>query len=556
MPFDNEGKWKPNPKQEKFLALPNQIKEGFYGGGAGSGKSEVLLVYPIVRRYYQNPKFKQVFMRRTYPELRNEILPRSKEFYFKLGATFNKSEMSWCFPAPDQYGGRGLSNYGSTVYLGHCENEDDVHHYDSMEINLFTPDELTSFTEWIYLYIALTRVRTSDPNLPAIVRAAGMPGGIGHSWVNNRFVKPNKKGGVRLIGRGGNERIFIFATLADNDKIDPTYAQSLEGLPEAEKRAKKYGDFDAYLGAVFEEYRDRHYPDEPDIAQHLINPFDIPDWWPKIVSIDWGFAPPAMTYAVFGAVSPDKRLYVYRELAWQKTKIEEWAAQLKEFTDKENPRIIKLCQSAKQDRGNEHTIEQQVVAALGRAVTLSGNTPGSRVATKALLHEYFRWKPKYVPQQDVRKYSDEYATWLLRNRGIKEYQSYLDSFNPQEEETNLPKVQIFNNCELLNEAIKACSYDKGNPEDVAEFPGDDPYDAFRYLVDSADKFFDESADEFLRIQKTQDIVNKLQENSDWTAYYRNLRSVEQVSRMSPVTRYSLRHKFRYGKITRHPGVHP
>lgn len=551
MPFDAQGRWKPNPKQEKFLAVPNSIKEAFYGGGAGSGKSEVLLVYPIIRRWYQNPKFKQVFMRRTYPELRNEIVPRSKEFYYKLGATFNKSEMSWCFPAPDQFGGRGLSNYGAMIYLGHCENEDDVHQYDSMEINLYTPDELTSFVEWIYLYIGLTRVRTSDPDLPAIIRAAGMPGGVGHTWVNNRFVKPNKKGDVKIIGRGGNKRIFIFATLADNDKIDPGYAQSLEGLPEAEKRAKKYGDFDAYLGQVFEEYRDRHYPDEPENALHFIEPFDIPDWWPKIVAIDWGYAPPAMTWAGFGAISPDKRLYIYRELSWQKTKIEEWGAQLKEYIDKENPRIIKLCQSAKQDRGQEHTIEQQVTMALGQPVVLSGNSAGSRIATKQLLHEYFRWSQKYVPQQDTRMYSDEYANWILRNRGLKEYQSYNNSFNPIEPESNLPKVQIFNTCQLLNQAIKSCVHDTTNPEDVAEFPGDDPYDAFRYLVDSADKYFDESADEFARIQSTQEIVDKLQENSDFTAYYRNLRAMESPNRMEPVFRYSMKGKFRYG----HSRVH-
>ena len=226
MPFDKSGVWKPNSKQAEFLAIPNSVREAFYGGGAGSGKSEILLVYPIVRRWYQNPKFKQVFQRRTYPELRNEIVPRSKEFYFKLGATFNKSEMSWCFPAPDQAGGRGLSNYGATIYLGHCENEDDVHQYDSMEINLYSPDELTSYTEWIYLYIGFTRVRTPDKNLPAIIRAAGMPGGIGHSWVNKRFVSPAKKGNTILKGKGGNLRIFIRATLADNEYIDPGYAQS------------------------------------------------------------------------------------------------------------------------------------------------------------------------------------------------------------------------------------------------------------------------------------------------------------------------------------------
>jgi hypothetical protein len=549
MPFDKNGHWRPNKKQEKFLALPNSIKEGFYGGGAGSGKSEILLVYPIVRRWYQNPKFKQVFMRRTYPELRNEIVPRSKEFYYKLGATFNKSEMSWTFPAPDQQGGRGLGNYGATIYLGHCENEDDVHQYDSMEINLFTPDELTSFTEWIYLYVGLTRVRTSDPALPAIIRAAGMPGGIGHTWVQNRFVKPNKQGGVILKGKGGNKRIFIFATLADNDKIDPGYAQSLEGLPEAEKRAKKYGDFDAYLGQTFEEFRDRRYPDEPDNALHVIEPFEIPDWWPKIISIDWGFAPPAMTWVGFGAISPDKRLYVYRELSFQKTRIEEWAAHVKEYVDRENPRIIKLCQSAAQDRGQVHTIEQQVSSALGRTVSLSGNLAGSRIATKMLLHEYLRWKQKYIPLSDTRAFSEEYAQWILRNRGIDGYKAYLDSFNPQPEEDNLPKLLIFNTCPLLISAIKSCTPAKSNPQDVEEFPGDDAYDGCRYLVDIADKFFDESSSEFTRIQKVEMLAARLKDTSDWTAFYRNMNAIEAEEKTlnAPVVRFTRKGKFRYGR---------
>src|SRR6185369_5374168 len=123
---------------------------------------------------------KQVFMRRTFPELRNEIVPRSREIYRRFGANFNRSEMMWTFPRPDQYGTGvgGSSNGGAIIFLAHCEHEDDVHKYDSMEINLFTPDEITSFTEYIYLYIGFTRVRTSDPDLPAIIRAAGMPGGV------------------------------------------------------------------------------------------------------------------------------------------------------------------------------------------------------------------------------------------------------------------------------------------------------------------------------------------------------------------------------------------
>src|SRR5215510_10294438 len=258
MAFD-KGFWKPNRKQELFLSLPNTIFEGFYGGGNASGKSDVLLVYGVNHKWHENPKFKQVFMRRTYPELKNEIVPRSREIFPKFGGDFNKTDMLWTFPRPDQIGS-GMKPSGAMIFLGHCETEDDAHKYDSMEINLFTPDELTTFTEFIYLHIGFTRVRTSDPALPAIIRAAGMPGGIGHTFVRKRFVDPHPQGGIVLEGRGKVFRIYIHATLADNPHIDPAYRQSLEALPEAEKRAKLYGDWNAYAGQVFDEFRDRHYP--------------------------------------------------------------------------------------------------------------------------------------------------------------------------------------------------------------------------------------------------------------------------------------------------------
>ena len=541
MPFDKNGDWRPNPKQEIFLALSDTIKEALLGGGAQSGKSEVLLIYSLVRKWYLNSRFKQVFMRRTFPELRNEIIPRSREFYPKFGATFNKTDMCWTFPREDQYGGRGLSNDGAMIFLGHCETEEDVHKYDTMEINLFTPDELTSMTEWIYLYIGFERVRAPiGSGLPAVIRAAGMPGGIGHTFVNKRFVKPYPAGGKILIGRGGNKRIYIHATLADNEQYgDPKYAQSLEALPEAEKKAKKYGDWNAYLGQVFDEFRDKIYPDEPENALHVIEPVDIPEWWPRLVIGDWGFR--AMTWIGFAAISPNRRLYIYREMHWIKTRIEEWAPYVKAYVDKENPRIIKFCKSAGQDRGQEHTIQQQISSALGRNVQLTTNSPGSRISGKMLIHEYMRWKPKHVPQEEIALYNEEHALWLMRNRGPDEYKSYLSSFNPPENEDNIPKLQIFNCCPVLIDAIKACSYDKPRDnkpaEDIAEFEGDDPIDGLRYIVDAAEAFFEESKDEFERIQRQEQLVQHLNNTGDWTAFYRNSVKLDSVGRVQPVSRF-------------------
>lgn len=524
------GEWKPTKRQEAFLSLPLSIREAMYGGGAGSAKTDVLLLYAICRGWHNNPAFKQVFLRRTFPELRNEVIPRSKQIYPKFGATLNKSDMAWTFPAPDQQGS-AYGNAGAMIFLGQCENEDDVHKYDSMEINLFTPDELTSITEYIYLYLGFTRVRTSDPTLPAIIRGAGMPGGIGHTWVSKRFPKAAPYGTV-VRGRGGNLRIYIHATLADNPHIDPGYKNSLEALPEAERQAKLFGNWDSYLGQVFDEFRDRSYPDEPENALHVIPEFEIPQWWPRIVIGDWGFA--AMTWVGFAAISPERRVYVYRELFWTKTKIEEWAPYVKQYIDLENPRIIKFCQSASQKMGAEHTIQEQISTALGRQIDLTINSAGSRVAGKQLIHEYLRWKPKHAfLKQKIETYNEERAMHILRNRGMKEYQTYLDSFAEPEIEDNIPRLQIFDSCRVLIEAIKACSYDKKKVEDIAEFDGDDPIDGLRHIVDTAENYMDSAESEFKVIQKRQIIAARLAANHDFTAFYRDMRTIE-VNKTKPV----------------------
>lgn len=548
MSFDKNF-WRPNRKQAQFLALPTTIKEAAYLGGAGSGKSDVLLVYGLVHKWVENPSFKQVFLRRTYPELKNEIVPRSKSIYPKFGATFNQSDMIWTFPRPDQFGS-GKQNAGAIIKLGHCEDENDVKQYDSMEISLFTPDEITSLTEYIYLYIAFERNRAPrDSGLPSITRTAGMPGGIGHTFTKKRFIDPYPAGGKIIIGKGGNKRIFIHATLADNeDYIDPTYRQSLEGRPEAEKRAKLYGDFSAYSGQVFDEFRDRHYPDEPENAIHVVEPFEIPSWWPRICVGDWGFA--AMCYIGFYAISPQKKLYLYRELHWLKTKIAEWGPIVKSILDKENVRVVKFCQSAGQDRGQEHTIQEQISTELGREIELSVNKAGSRVAGKMLIHEYLRWKPRpKAPQSEARTFDYDYSMWLQRNKGMNEYRDYMNSFLPPEEESGLPKFQIFKCgdegnheghpfcCPTMIETIKACSYDKKNIEDVEEFSGDDPYDDLRYAVDTAENYFVEAEQEFKKVQKQEEIVRLLENNKDWTAFYRSMERIENQDTVKPISRY-------------------
>src|SRR5204862_7592396 len=95
------------------------------------------------------------------------------------------------------------------------------------------------------------------------------------------------------------QRIFIPALATDNPyliKNDPDYIIKLNALPEAEKSAKLYGDWWTFSGQVFDTFRSKHYPDEPENALHIINEFEVPDWWPRVVAIDWGYKAATVAY--------------------------------------------------------------------------------------------------------------------------------------------------------------------------------------------------------------------------------------------------------------------
>jgi hypothetical protein len=522
--------WRPTLKQERFLSVPLSVKEGFYAGAVGAGKSDVLLMYPIVHGWHKHPQFKGLFLRRTMPELRNEIIPRARDYFRHFGGKFNAKDGLFTFPS------------GALYFMGHCEHETDVHNYDSMQPNYAAFDELTSFTEWIYLYITIERVRVNENlkyDLPMIARSASNPGNIGHPFVFKRFIKPYPDGGKIIRGNGGIKRIYIPATIDDNPHISQQYKDELDALPEAERKAKKGGDWTAYEGQVFDEFRDKHYPSEPDNALHIIDEFNIPSWWPRIMAIDWGFS--AMCSVGWGAISPDKRLYVYRHQMFLGEKIEEWAPKVKYWVERDKPSDIIICHSASQNRGDPHTILEQVNEALGESVRLGER---DRIGGKLLLHEFLRWKPKIHVQLDQKHYSHEHAMHLLRNGGQQMYNDYLKSFQPPEDETNLPRLQFFNNPEVrvICDAIKSCVYEKSatsgkKKEDVAEFPGDDPYDMLRMLIHAADAFFGLAEGEQKRLARTEQIVNDLAKTGDMTAFYRNARKIEIDEMIKPVKRF-------------------
>lgn len=526
--------WKPTKKQEQFISLPFEVFEALYGGAAGAGKSELLILLPLIYRFHEHPLFKGLIMRRTFPELDAEIIKRSVEWYPSTGAVYNESKREWKWQR------------GASVKFGHAEKEQDVRKYDSAQYNYFAPDEATSFTEFQYRFITFSRVRSRSSDLPAIVRPATNPGNIGHVYFRDRFVAPLKDSGKIIIKdkRTGLLRAFIQATIRDNPYLlaaNPQYIQMLENLPEAEKRAKLLGDWYTFTGQVFKEFRVDPLPDEPEHAKHVIEPFKIPSWWPRIIGIDWGFE--AMTWIGWGAVSPKGQVFIYREYAEKGKLTKDWIADLinhscEDTEERDAIQTIRICHSAAQNRGEPLNIINQVKNAVNEAKIKASVGLGSkgRINKKLNLHEYLRWAPKVdVLAKYGQPFSDDVANRLFRLYGTQKHEEYLAIYKEQPPEDNLPKLQLFEGCNEVIKAIPACVYEDRaingkSSEDVKEFEGDDPYDGICILLDAVKDYLVEHATELGKIKEEEEARVKLYNSGDQTAFYRRMEILEKSNK--------------------------
>ena len=105
--------------------------------------------------------------------------------------------------------------------------------------------------------------------------------------------------------------------------------------------------------------------------------------------------------------------------------------------------------------------------------------------------------------------------------------SYKKQFYDEPEENNLPVLQIFEECKILIETIPMAIYDDKKIEDIAEFEGDDPLDDLRYFCKAAKRFIDGEIGNLSFAEKKQRVVDQFHVTQDMTAFYRQMRYIEQ-----------------------------
>jgi len=146
--------WKPQPRQEMFMARPEY--EALYGGAAGGGKSDALLAEGL--RQVEIPHYRGLILRKTFPQLM-ELIDRSRRLYggSYRGAVYNQTQHIWRFPS------------GAMIRFGAMQHEGDRTQYQGQQYDYIAFDELTHFTWAEYAYL-FSRNRAGGPGTRVYMR--------------------------------------------------------------------------------------------------------------------------------------------------------------------------------------------------------------------------------------------------------------------------------------------------------------------------------------------------------------------------------------------------
>lgn len=158
---------------------------------------------------------------------------------------------------------------GSQILLGGFRTESDIDKFVGIEYDLIIVEELNQLTEEKYTKLRGS-LRTSKPNWRPRMYTSFNAGGIGHTFVKERYVLPHRE-------NKETETRFVPSTYKENPALNAEYIEYLESLGGNLGRAWREGDWDLFEGQYFTEWRH---------VVHVVAPFPVPVTWIKYRSID------------------------------------------------------------------------------------------------------------------------------------------------------------------------------------------------------------------------------------------------------------------------------
>lgn len=273
--------WFPQPGPQLAALEADFCDELFYGGERGGGKSDFQLGYQEDGALRHRGGWRGIMFRKSYPEL-EELQSRALEVFPQTGGVF-RTQPSKDFPFSNCW----YWPSGASVKMRYIENEKDYGRYHGHQYTGISFDEVTEYATPSGLLRMLSTLR-SAAGVPCTVRLTGNPGGVGHSWVKSRYIDVGPPRAPYTDPETGFTRMFIPSKMTDNRLLlenDPGYRNRILAATygnEALRKAWTEGDWNIVAGAFFDCWSN----------QLILRPVELPAWWTRFRSGDWGSARP------------------------------------------------------------------------------------------------------------------------------------------------------------------------------------------------------------------------------------------------------------------------
>jgi phage terminase large subunit len=424
--YREQGKWVPNPgPQEVAISFYDDptVFEIFFGASRGPGKTAAGVAWLVPS--LTNPRLRALVIRKNADDL-SDWVDRAVNTYKPMKAT--AAYRPAIIKVPN----------GGTILTGHLKDDQAYTKYQGHEYPKMLIEELTQIPSEVRYKQLIASCRSTIPGLFPQVFLTANPGGVGHGWVKARFITPDRTlndveevsvNYVDDLGRDrtydyllitdketGLRRVYLPATIDDNPVLmqaDPNYVHQLESLKNTDEslyRAWRHGDWDIFVGQVFDEWREKlHVIDKLGISFETFNNCK------KIASLDWGYNDPNSVH--WNILLPEndmgvKHIITYRERYENKRTPEDWAVELAQLFKAEPIEYLVLPHDAyAHSGGRDQTIAAvfektfREICGLG-AVTLvqaKSLVAGARMNRQAIMHNLLAVSPDGAPFLQVHK---------------------------------------------------------------------------------------------------------------------------------------------------------
>lgn len=241
--------------------------------GTGGGKSWFGPIW-LYREIQANPKGSFLVVSPTYQMFQRIVLPRAKDFFDAVtGGEYKAGERAYYLPT------------GGVVYFGSADNPNSL---EGVHVRAAWVDEAGQMRREVWdvvqrrvgLYRGRVLITTTPYNF---------------GWLKTEVYDRWKAG-------DSNFDVIQFASVENPHYTREEFERAKATLPEWKFKMFYLGQFARPTGLVYHDF---------DPGRHVIEPFEIPAAWRRVIGVDFGYNNP--TAAVWLAVSPDGVIYAYRE---------------------------------------------------------------------------------------------------------------------------------------------------------------------------------------------------------------------------------------------------